>query len=231
MLVTKRKPIDEIVGFVTGEKAVFLLGCDGCAAASGTGGEAELLELEKELAERGFEVAGRKVVDFLCQKALIRTGLRAHAKALEKADSIVVSTCGIGIQATATVADLPVHPACDTISLGGIRGEWQGEERCAECGQCFLEVTAGICPLTACAKQLVNGPCGGAKDGCCEVEPGVRRCAWDVIYERLERQGRLDLLRRSPLQVKDYAQMRPPTAIRGTRRWAIDMRVTEDATS
>jgi len=229
MLVTKRKPIEEILEFVAGEKAVFLLGCDGCAAASGTGGESEILELEEQLKERGIDVVGRKVIDFLCQKALVRTGLRPYAGALARADSIVVSTCGIGIQATATVADAAVHPACDTISLGGIRGEWQGEERCVECGQCFLEFTGGICPLTACAKQLVNGPCGGAKDGRCEVEPEVRRCAWDVIYERLERQGRLDLLRRTPVKLKDHARMRPPEELRGTRRWAIDIADSEVA--
>jgi len=228
MLVTKRKPIEEIMGFLGEEKAVFLLGCDGCAAASGTGGEAEILELEKELTGRGIDVVGWKVIDFLCQKALVRTGLRPHADAVAEADSILVSTCGIGIQATATVAEMAVHPACDTISLGGIRGEWQGEERCAECGQCFLEFTGGICPLTACAKQLVNGPCGGAKDGRCEVEPDVRRCAWDVIYERLERQGRLDLLRSAPMQVKDHAKMRPPEELRGTRRWAIDIATREE---
>jgi len=231
MLVTERKPIDEIVGFLAGERSVFLLGCDGCAAASGTGGEPEILELKEELEAHGTEVVGWKVLDFLCQKALIRTSLRPYAETLERADSVVVSTCGIGIQASATALDLPVHPACNTVSLGGNRGEWQGEERCAECGQCFLEFTAGICPLTACAKGLVNGPCGGAKDGRCEVEPEVRRCAWDVIYERLERQGRLDLLRRSPVQVKDHARMRPPSAIRGTRTWAIDMKTAEDATS
>jgi hypothetical protein len=228
MLVTKRKPIDEIVGFLAGEKAVFLLGCNGCAAASGTGGEAEIRQLEEELKGRGIDVVGRKVIDFLCQKALVRTGLRPHAAGLAEADSIVVSTCGIGIQATATVVEAAVHPACDTISLGGIRGEWQGEERCVECGQCFLEFTGGICPLTACAKQLVNGPCGGAKDGRCEVEPEVRRCAWQVIYERLERQGRLDLLRKAPMQIKDHARMRPPAELRGTRRWAIDVAEREE---
>ncbi len=228
MLVTVRKPIEEIVGFLEGEGSVFLLGCNGCAAASGTGGDPEIQELRAQLEERGMEVVGTKVIDFLCQKALIRTGLRPFAGALKHADSVVVSTCGIGIQASATVIDKAVHPACDTISLGGVRGEWQGEERCVECGQCFLEFTAGICPLTACAKQLVNGPCGGAKDGRCEVEPEVRRCAWDVIYERLKRQGRLDLLRRSPLQIKDHARMRPPSAIRGTRTWAIDMKATEE---
>ncbi|UCF09305.1 MAG: methylenetetrahydrofolate reductase C-terminal domain-containing protein [Candidatus Bipolaricaulota bacterium] len=224
MLVTERKPVDEIVGFLDGEKRVFLLGCDGCAAASGTGGEPELAALEAELAAAGVEVVGRKVVDFLCQKALIRAAVRPLAERLRSVDSVVVSTCGIGIQAAATVLDVAVHPACNTLSLGGIRGEWQGEERCLECGQCFLDATAGICPLTACAKQLVNGPCGGAKDGSCEVEPEVRRCAWDVIYERLERQGRVDLLRREGVFQKDYAKMRPPTELRGTRRWAIDLR-------
>ena len=99
-----------------------------------------------------------------------------------------------------------------------------------ECGQCFLEFTGGICPLTACAKGLVNGPCGGAKDGRCEVEPEVRRCAWNVIYERLERQDRLDLLRSSPVQIKDYARMRPPSELRGTREWAVDMAVTGEET-
>ncbi len=228
MLVTKRKPIDEILGFLAGEKAVFLLGCDGCAAASGTGGKTELLELKETLNEHELDVVGWKVIDFLCQKALIRTGLRPHADALAKADSIVVSTCGVGIQATATAVDLPVHPACDTVSLGGIRGEWRGEERCVECGQCFLEFTGGICPLTACAKQLVNGPCGGARDGRCEVEPDVRRCAWEVIYERLERQGRSDLLRETPTQIKDHARMRPPEELRGTTRWAIDIATRKD---
>jgi hypothetical protein len=230
MLVTVRKPIEEIVGFLEGEDTVFLLGCNGCAAASGTGGEPEIAELKAELKAHGIDVTGTKVIDFLCQKALIRTGLAPFSANVERADSVVVSTCGIGIQAAATAIDKAVHPACNTISLGGVRGEWQGEERCAECGQCFLEFTAGICPLTACAKQLVNGPCGGAKDGRCEVEPDLRRCAWNVIYERLDRQGRLDLLRRSPLQVKDHGRMRPPTTIRGTRKWAIDMKTTEDVT-
>ncbi len=228
MLVTERKPIDEIMGFIAGEKSVFLVGCDGCAAASGTGGEREIRRLKAEVEERGIEVAGWKVIDFLCQKVLVRSGLRPYATAIQRADSLIVSTCGVGIQATATVVDKAVHPACNTVSLGGIRGEWQGEERCLECGQCFLDVTAGICPLTACAKQLVNGPCGGSKNGRCEVEPNARRCAWGVIYERLEQQGRLDLLRSAPLQIKDYARMQPPEEIRGTRLWSVDMETTEE---
>lgn len=228
MLVTERKSMEEIKGFLAGESKVFLLGCDGCAAASGTGGEKDILELKQDLEKEGLEVVGFKVIEFLCQKALIRRELRPYAFAVGEADSVVVSTCGIGVQATATVVDKPVHPACNTISLGGIRGEWQGEERCLECGQCFLDITGGICPLTACTKQLVNGPCGGAKDGRCEFEPETRPCGWQLIYERLARQGRLDVLKGSPPLVKDFAQMQPPKKMRSTSKWAVDTKTDQE---
>ena len=228
MLVSERKPMEEIKSFLAGEDKVFLLGCDGCAAASGTGGEQDILELKGELEKEGLEIVGWKVIEFLCQKALVRRGLKPYASTLGEADSILVSTCGIGVQATATVMPMPVHPACDTISLGGIRGEWQGEERCLECGQCFLEITGGICPLTACTKQLVNGPCGGAKDGRCEFEPEARPCGWQLIYERLKSLDRLDVLRQTPPQLKDFAQMQPPKEIRSTSKWAVDIRAKEE---
>ncbi len=224
MLISERKPLEEILKMLEGERRIFLLGCNGCAAASGTGDEQALRELEAELERAGKEVVGLKVVDFLCQKALIRTSLIPYEEALREADSLLVSTCGIGVQATAAVfPEKPVHPACNTISLGGVRGEWPGEERCAECGQCFLDLTGGICPLTACAKGLVNGPCGGAKEGRCEVEP-ERPCAWALIYERLKRQGRLDVLRKSPPIFKDHARMEPPKELRATARWALERR-------
>lgn len=230
MLLSERKPLEEILKMLDGCQKVFLLGCNGCAAASGTGDERELLKLKSDLEGGGKEVLGWKVIDFLCQKALVRVGLSAHVRELRAAEAILASTCGIGVQATAAVLpEKPVYPACNTISLGGIRGEWPGEERCLECGQCFLGLTAGICPLTACTKQLVNGPCGGSRDGRCEVEPEVRPCGWYLIYERLKQQGRLDLLRRSPPQFKDFSKMQPPKKLRATTRWALE-RVEERET-
>lgn len=224
MLISERKPLEEIFEMLDGERRIFLLGCNGCAAASGTGGEREILELKDELEKEGKAVTGWKVIDFLCQKALVRSSLKPYEAELRTADSILIACCGIGVQATATVVNKPVHPACNTTSLGGIRGTWQGEERCLECGQCFLDLTGGICPLTACVKQLVNGPCGGAKDGKCEFEPEARTCGWELIYERLKKLDRLDLLRQSKPQFKDYARMQPPKELRSTRRWALEQR-------
>ncbi len=223
MLLSERKPLEELLKMLEGRRRVFLLGCNGCAAASGTGGEREVLELKDEIAQRGKQIVGWKVIDFLCQKALVRSGLEVYQRELRSAEAIVAATCGIGVQAVAAVLpEKPVYPACNTISLGGVRGEWPGVERCFECGQCFLGLTAGVCPLTACSKGLVNGPCGGARDGRCEVEPEVRPCGWHLIYKRLKQQGRLDVLKKSPPQFKDFSKMQPPKRVRATARWALE---------
>jgi methylenetetrahydrofolate reductase (NADPH) len=60
------------------------------------------------------------------------------------------------------------------------------------CGNCILQETAFICPMT-CPKGLRNGPCGGSTPERCEVDPS-RPCTWYQIYERSERMGRLDIL-------------------------------------
>lgn len=223
MIVSESKPFPEILGYLDGDKSVFLLGCRGCAEACQTGGEAQVLEMKQKLEEAGKKVAGWTVADFLCDKALVKMKLHAHEDEVLSADSLLVMTCGIGVQATAGVVDRVVHPACNTINLGGSRGEWRGSERCRECGDCLLDYTGGICPLTACTKGLINGPCGGAKDGKCEFQPEVRDCGWQLIYERLKKTGQLDRMK-AIIAPKDYAKMQPPPSLRSTILWALEQK-------
>jgi len=205
MILSEQKPFEEILGYLDGEDSVFILGCNGCAQSSGTGGPLQVREMMERLEETGKKVTGSMVIDFLCQKALVKSRLRARTQEVESADSILVMTCGVGVQAVAAVVNKVCHPACNTINLGGSRGEWKGKERCLECGECVLEYTGGICPLTACTKGLVNGACGGASNGKCELNT-EKDCGWELIYERVKQKNQLDKLRKF-IVAKDYSKM------------------------
>ena len=226
MLVSERKPIEEILGYLEGERHIFLVGCNGCAEACHTGGESQVLEMKQTLEQHGKKVTGHIVVDFLCDKALVNLRLRAFNREISESDSLLVMTCGIGVQATSAVVTKVVHPACNTLNMGGAQGEWRGSERCLECGDCLLDMTGGICPLTACTKGLLNGPCGGTKDGRCEVEPDLRDCGWHLIYERLKELNRLDKMRNMSA-VKDYSRMMPRRELRSTVMWALEQEEKE----
>ncbi|MFC1873614.1 methylenetetrahydrofolate reductase C-terminal domain-containing protein, partial [Chloroflexota bacterium] len=41
---------------------------------------------------------------------------------------------------------------------------------------------------------LLNGACGGSKNGKCELDPD-RNCGWILIYEQLKKQGKLERLK------------------------------------
>ncbi|RLA98648.1 MAG: 5,10-methylenetetrahydrofolate reductase [Deltaproteobacteria bacterium] len=220
MIRSEQKPFEEILGYLEGENRVFVLGCDGCANASQTGGWPQVLAMKELLEEAGKEVTGYTVIDFLCQKALVASRLRPLEEKVMAADGVLVLSCGIGIQAAAAIIKKPVHPGCNTISLGWSRGEWQGEERCMECGDCLLDYTGGICPLTACTKGLLNGPCGGASNGKCELAK-EKECGWEKIYQRLKELGKLDRLKRF-IPPKDYNKMRPRPEILSTSLWALE---------
>jgi hypothetical protein len=222
MLRSEQKPFEEILGYLEGEDTVFIVGCDGCAQSSQTGGMPQVLEMKERLEGEGKTVTGYTVIDFLCQKALVASRLRPLEEKVMEADSLLVLTCGIGIQAVAAMVKKPVHPGCNTISLGGSRGEWQGSERCLECGDCLLEYTGGICPLTACSKGLRNGACGGASNGKCEVS-SEKPCGWELIYQRLKEVGRLDMLKKF-IPPKSWNKMRPRPEILSTPLWALEQR-------
>lgn len=204
MIYTENKPMDEILDSLSDEKKIFLLACNGCADVCETGGEKALWAMKAELEKAGKNVSGTALVDFLCNKLLVATRLAREADSLKEADSILVLTCGVGVQAVSKVVDKVVHPAANTVSLGGLQGLWPADERCQGCGECVLDYTAGICPITFCAKSLLNGPCGGSQDGKCEIDKDTD-CAWQLIYDKLKSLNKLDNLARI-IEPKDWQQ-------------------------
>ena len=193
MLVSEQKPMDEILRSLEGEKRVFLVGCKGCAEGCESGGEQQIFEMKLKLEEADKTITGWSVIDMVCNETLSRMMLGAHETEITSADSVLVLTCGSGVQTIAAVVDRVVHPGCNTISSGGAHAEWKEAERCLECGDCILDYTGGICPIARCSKHLLNGPCGGSQGGKCEVSPDLP-CAWQLIIERLTKLGRLDML-------------------------------------
>jgi len=220
MILSKQKSWEEILSYLDGENSIFILGCNGCAQASGTGGPEQVGEMKSKLEKVGKKITGDTIVDFLCEKALVKSKLRNKVEQIKAADSILVMTCGVGVQAVAASVNRVCHPACDTINLGGSRGEWPGSERCMECGECLLEYTGGICPLTACTKGLINGQCGGASNGKCELNT-ERDCGWELIYNRLKGLNQLDKLRKFT-PPKDYSKMMPDVETMSTSHWALE---------
>jgi hypothetical protein len=193
MLISKQKPLEEILSYLEGDKSIFLIGCKGCAEGWGSGGEQQVAEMKNTLREKGKTVTGSVVVDMLCDGALIKLKLRAYKKEVAAADSILVLTDGAGVQTVVEVVNKVVHPGCNTLSSGGAHAEWKEAERCLECGDCVLEFTGGLCPIARCSKHLLNGPCGGSQGGKCEVDPDIP-CVWQQIVDRLAKLGQLDKL-------------------------------------
>jgi len=221
MLYTENKPIEEVLQSLAGEQNIFVLACNGCVEACQTGGQAGLDTMTEELKKAGKVVTASVLVDFLCNKLLIASRLSRYTDKIDQSDSVLALTCGIGVQAAARVLGKKVHPGLDTVSLGGLQGLWPAEERCQACGTCYLDLTGGICPITACAKSLLNGPCGGAHEGKCEVDPD-KDCGWIKIYERLKEIGRLEELRKIPA-ARDHSKMMPSEDLRKTSFYNLEI--------
>lgn len=199
MLITELKSKEEILS-LAGDKA-FIINCLGCKEIYFP--EKEAKELQKELSDAG-KVTGILTTDYICNPDNMKLRLQARLEQIEEADTVLVFSCGVGVQTVAEfLEDKKVCAACDTIRLPGFQGVTPTEVDCGQCGECYLNLTGGICPITACSKSLVNGPCGGTKDGKCEVDPSME-CGWERIYRRLEKLGRLDVLR-FPTQMHDFS--------------------------
>lgn len=208
MLMSRLKPLDEISGQLKGFKSSFILACNGCEESFGNAEPERLRYLQMEMERRDISVTDILTVDFLCEPLLVKHWL-SIAECKMGFETVLVVSCGIGVQVVSRESRCPTYPACDTVTMGGRIGQAWGKERCLECGECILPYTGGVCPLTACSKGLLNGPCGGGKEGRCEVFPETRECGWHSIYERLEATGRTGLLLGPPL-VKDFSLSEPP---------------------
>jgi ferredoxin len=195
MIVAKRKPFDEIKNMLKGYKKILNVGCGTCVAVCLAGGEKEVEVLNAEL-----EMSGKlnhnpiKVDAATVERQCDREYLEALDELVGDYDAILSMACGAGVQFLAErYPEKPVFPAVNTTFIGVNQDVGWYEERCRSCSSCVLGITGGICPVTMCAKGLFNGPCGGTNRGSCEINKD-QPCAWYLIYERLEKQGRLDCI-------------------------------------
>jgi len=196
MIVTTQKPLDEILDSISPYSNILLAGCDGCTQPPRGIREAktlsQLLELGGRLRGKNFVFKVTTVVK-QCDSFLAASALKPQVDGVE---AVLSLACGAGVQTVAELfPDLPVLPAQNTHFIG-VEDREGGilEERCAACGDCLLAQMGGICPVTRCAKGLLNGACGGARNGKCEMDP-ARDCAWELIFQRLDKQDKLDLLK------------------------------------
>jgi ferredoxin len=192
MIITEKKPFLELLNSLKDFKKIFIIGCGECSTTCKTGGEKEVLELKEKLEAEGKEILGYAVPKAPCISAQIKQEFAKSIKSLKEAEVILVLSCGLGVQ---SVKDnnrfgQKVIPGCNSLFIGVVDKEGNFLEKCSLCGDCLLDLTEGICPLTLCPKGILNGPCGGMDKGKCEVDK-EKDCAWVLIYKEMERRNKI----------------------------------------
>jgi ferredoxin len=216
MIVAKRKPFKEIKEMVSGSRKILVLGCGTCVAVCLAGGEKEVAVLASQLKMAlALENEAVEIQELTIERQCDREFIEEvnEKVAIDEYDLILSTACGAGVQLLSDVFDNKVvAPALNTAFIGVAEGPGIWTERCRSCSDCVLAETGGICPVTICAKGLVNGPCGGARQGKCEVDP-EKDCAWVLIYRRLKQLGRLDRMEQILPPKKFSAQQHPAKII------------------
>ncbi len=208
MIVAKHKPLAELKTMLQSHRKVLAVGCGTCVTVCFAGGKKEVGILASAL-RMASNVNGQDldIDECMVQRQCEEEYIAPLAEGLEDYDAILSLGCGIGVQSLADrFPDKRVLPALNTTFMGRPTEHGVWEERCQACGNCVLDRTGGICPVTRCAKSLFNGPCGGVQDGKCEVDPTIP-CAWHLIWERMGGLGLIgDLMDIEP--AKDWSTSR-----------------------
>ena len=202
----KLKSNDELTALLADKDNLFVIACNKCFKEFETIDEPDCAEFEKIAAECGKTITGSAKVDFLCNKT--QTTKKLQDMIPEGTENVIVISCGLGVQTVADLkrAEMPVYAAANSLNYTGHHGMALTKKSCDACAQCYLNITGGICPIVDCSKSLVNGQCGGAKNGKCEVDSN-KDCAWEKINKKLEKQGRLEEFLAQPVQVRDYSKV------------------------
>lgn len=210
MIISQQKPLADLLASLKEYNKIFLVGCGECATACKSGGEPEVAKMQRELETAGKVIAGSCIPSAPCVAAKLKVELAKNIKALRQSEAVLVLACGLGVQSFKDNdrLNLAVLPACDTLFGAVMDAQGNFYEKCSMCGECVLDVTAGICPVTLCAKGLLNGPCGGMNKGKCEVD-NQKDCAWFLIYKELEKNNKLESLRKIRLP-RDYKKSGKP---------------------
>ena len=205
--ITRQKSLDDVEQQIEGLERVYIIGCGTCATMTNTGGREQVLDMKERLQELGKTVTGWTVIPTACDE-MTEVSLQENNGAIQSADCLLVMSCALGVQKVGAYNGKPVIPALDTLFIGVEDEPGYFHEVCDQCGQCVLGYTAGICPITACHKGLLNGPCGGTNNGKCEVDK-EKDCAWTLIYNRLKEQGRLELMKKYQPPKNSQVVLRP----------------------
>lgn len=200
MIVADKKPIEEIIEEIKEHEKILILGCNECVTVCEAGGKKEVGVLASAL-RMYFLNQGRdvKIDEVTLERQCDHEYLEEIRDVMDQYDAVVSIACGVGVQFMAEkYHDTPIYPGVNTCFLGVTekRGLWT--ERCQACGECILARTGGICPVSRCAKRVLNGPCGGSAHGKCEIDKEID-CAWQLIVDRLKALNRLD----------DYEELSP----------------------
>ena len=194
----------ELLREISGADNIFVVSCSKCFGIYDPVQSEELDAFAAMVREQGKTVTGTARLDFVCNKT--HTTQTLADRIPEGTEAVAVISCGLGIQTVADLTGKRVIAACDSINYTGHHGMALTKKACDACAQCYLNMTGGICPVVDCSKSLLGGQCGGAKNGKCEVSPD-KDCAWQKIQERLEAQGRLEELKKQPVQIRDYSRV------------------------